>query len=116
MWQVAQNRDLIEDLKPERMEAVRTRLSSDPGIALTCFVTGTTPRDDAARPSDPFFRDMYRLTQGSEVVSPVSDCDRFLRTLVQEQPDVVISSGESHMPTISPTLVFGSGETAGLWR
>jgi len=27
MWQIARNRDLIEDLKPERMEAVRARLS-----------------------------------------------------------------------------------------
>src|SRR2546429_3259658 len=34
MWQIARNRDLIEDLKPERMEAVRARLTSDPEIAL----------------------------------------------------------------------------------
>jgi hypothetical protein len=108
MWQIARNRDLIEDLKPERMEAVRARLSSDPEIALTCFGTGTMPRDDTTRPSDPFLRDMYHLTQGSEVVSPVvADCDRFLRALVQERPDLVIRSGESHMPTISPTLNDG---------
>ena len=108
MWQVARNRDLIDDLKPERMEAVRARLSLDPEIALTCFVTGTMPRDDATRPSDPFFRDMYHLTQGSEAVSPaVSDCDRFLRTLVQEHPDLVIRSEEGKMPPISPTLNDG---------
>jgi hypothetical protein len=108
LWQVARNRDLIEDLKPEKMEAVRARLTSDPEIALTCFVTGTMPRDDAKRASDPFFKDLYRLTQGPEAVSPVIlECDRFLRTLVQEQPDLVIRSGESHMPTISPTLNDG---------
>src|SRR5207245_474122 len=95
-------------LKPERMEAVRDRLSPDPEIALTCFVTGTMPRDDSARPSDPFFKDMYRLAQGSESVSPVVlECDRFLRTLVQEHPDLVIRSGESHMSAISPTLNDG---------
>ncbi len=108
MWQVAQNRDLIEDLKPERMEAVRARLSSDPEIALTCFVTGTAPQDDGTRPSDPFFKDMYRLTQGLEVVSPiVLECDRFLRTLAQEQPDLVIRSGQSNMPAVSPKLNDG---------
>ncbi len=108
MWQIAQSRDLIEDLKPERMEAVRARLSSDPEVALTCFVTGTMPRDDAPRPSDPFFRDMYRLTQGSEAVTPiVSECDRFLRTVVQEHPDLVIRSGESNLPATSPTLNDG---------
>jgi pimeloyl-ACP methyl ester carboxylesterase len=108
MWQVARNRDLIDDLKPERMEAVRARLSSDPDIALTCFVAGTAPRDDSTRPSDPFFRDMYRLTQGSEAVTPVVlECDRFLRTLVQEHPDLVIRSPEGRTPTISPTLNDG---------
>jgi len=108
MWQVAQNRDLIEDLKADRMEAVRARLSSDPEIALTCFATGTMPREDSTRPSDPFFKDMYRLTQGSEAASlAVTDCDRFLRTLVQEHPDLVIRNGESKMPAISPTLNDG---------
>src|SRR6266849_966397 len=96
MWQVARNRDLIEDLKPERMEAVRARLSSDPEIALTCFVTGTTPRADSTRPSDPFFRDMYRLTQGSEAVSPAaSDCDRFLRTLACVLGALTLALGRS---------------------
>src|SRR4029077_13638453 len=74
----------------------------------TCFVTGTMPRDDATRPSDPFFRDMYRLTRGSEVVSRVvQDCDRFLRTLVQEKPGLVIRSAESNMPIVAPTLNDG---------
>src|SRR3989441_6942662 len=108
MWQIARNRDLIEDLKPERMEAVRARPTSDPQIALTCFVNGTMPRDDATSPSDPFFRDMYRLTQGSESVSSVvQECDGLLRTIVQEQPDLVIRSRQSHMPTISSTLNDG---------
>jgi pimeloyl-ACP methyl ester carboxylesterase len=108
MWQVAQNRELIDDLTPRSMEAVRARLSPDPEIALTCFVTGTTPRDDAIRPSDPFFRDMYRLTQGSEVVSPVAQrCDRLLRTVVQEQPNLVIRSQQGKMPPVSPTLNDG---------
>ena len=108
MWQVARNRDLIEDLKPARMEAVRARLSSDAEIALRCFVTGTTPRDDAIRPSDPFFRDMYQLTQEPEPVSGVvRECDRLLRAIVQEQPDVVIRSAKSNMPVASPQLNDG---------
>ncbi len=110
MWQIAVNRDLIEDLRPTKMEEVRARLQpySDPEIALTCFVTGTMPRDDGTHSSDPFFQDMYGLTQGSDAVSPeVQRCDGFLRTLVQEHPDLVIRSGESQMPTISPTLNDG---------
>src|SRR5205807_7478858 len=103
MWQVARNRDLIEDLKPERMEAVRARVSSDPEIALTCFVTGTMPRDDPTRPSDPFFRDMYRLTQGSEAVSPVVlECHRFLRTPVQAHPDLVLAAGRGTLRPFRP--------------
>src|SRR3989454_11566476 len=51
---------------------------------------------------------MYRLTQGSEAVSPVVlECDHFLRTLVQEHPDLVIRSGQSNTPAISSTLNDG---------
>ncbi len=108
MLQIAHNRDLIEDLRPERMEAIRGRLESDPGIALTCFVTGTTPRDDRVRPSDPFFKDLYRLTRGSGAVSPaVARCDAFVRTLVQGDPEVVIRSRQSRMPLVAPTLNDG---------
>ncbi len=110
MWQIAVNRDLIEDLRPTKMEEVRARLQphSDPEIALICFVTGTMPRDDGTHSSDPFFQDMYGLTQGSDGVSPeVQRCDGFLRTLAQEHPDLVIRSGESEMPAISPTLNDG---------
>jgi len=109
MWQVARSRKLIEDLKPKNMEAARKRLASDPDIALTCFVSGTVPRDDKTRPSDPFFRDMYRLTQGSEEVSPVvAKCGRLLGELVEKpNPELVIRSEESKLPPISPMLNDG---------
>jgi len=108
MWQVARSRKLIDDLKPKNMEAVRKRLAPDPDIALTCFVSGTVPRDDRTRPSDPFFRDMYGLTQGSEDVSPVvAKCSRFLSELVEKHPELVIRSDESKMSTLSPTLNDG---------
>ena len=108
MWQVAMNRDLIEDLKPERMGAVRARLSQDPEIELTCFVTGTVPRDDESRPSDPFFLDMCRMTEGTEPPSPaVVGCERLLRTLVRAQPELVIRSEASAVPLVSTALNDG---------
>jgi pimeloyl-ACP methyl ester carboxylesterase len=108
IWQVARSRKLIEDLKPKDMEAVRKRLAPDPAISLTCFVTGTMPRNDKVRRSDPFFRDMYRLTQGSEGVSPeVERCDHLLCELVEKHPDLVIRGDRSKMPRISPTLNDG---------
>jgi pimeloyl-ACP methyl ester carboxylesterase len=108
MWQVARSRKLIEDLKPKDMEAVRKRLTPDPEIALTCFVTGTVPRDDKTRPSDPFFRDLYGLTQGSEDVSAEAQkCDRLLQELVEKHPELVIRSDGSKLPPISPMLNDG---------
>jgi len=108
MWQVARSRKLIEDLKPRDMEAVRKRLAPDPDIALTCFVTGTMPRSDKTRPSDPFFRDLYGLTEGSAGVSPeVEKCERLLRELLQKDSELVIRSGQSKIPPLSPTLNDG---------
>src|SRR5262249_29539328 len=108
MWQIMMNRDLIDDLRPERMGAVRARLSQDPEIELTCFVTGTPPRDDELRPSDPFFVDMCRLTEGTEAPSPaVTGCEKLLRALVKAQPDLVIRSETSAVPLISATLSDG---------
>jgi len=108
MWQVARSRRLIEDLKPKDMEALRKRLAPDPDIALTCFVTGTLPRNDKTRPSDPFFCDLYRLSEGSPGVSPeVERCERLLRELIQKDPKLVICSDQSKIPPLSPTLNDG---------
>jgi pimeloyl-ACP methyl ester carboxylesterase len=108
VWQAIQHRDLIADLRPANMEDVRARLVPDPLIALTCFVTGTRPRHDSDRPSDPLFVDLYRLTEGSPTVSPaIDDCERFLDELLRDQPDVVIRGSDGKMPAMSVTLNDG---------
>ena len=108
IWQVIQNHELINDLRPENMEALRARLVSDDAIKLRCFVTGTTPRSDKDRPSDPLYADLYRLTEGPETVSQaVLKRTRFLQEQVEKDPKVVISSPMSKMPDISPELNDG---------
>jgi hypothetical protein len=108
MWQVAQNRELIRDLRPEAMQEVRARLTHDPRIALTCFVTGTSPRDDGDRPSDPFFRDLHGLTEGPpSVAAEVEGCGRLLRDLLEARPDLVIRRDGARMPDFSPGLNDG---------
>jgi pimeloyl-ACP methyl ester carboxylesterase len=107
-WQVIRNRDLIDDLKPASMERVRARLSPDPNIRLMCFVTSTLPRNDSLRRSDPFFADLYRLTEGSGKVSErVLQCTRFLKEQVQQRPELVIRGHQSEMAGITPTLNDG---------
>jgi hypothetical protein len=108
MWQVAQNRELIAALRPEAMEEVRARLTHDPRIPLTCFVTGTVPQDDGERPSDPFFRDLAQLTRGPEsVAAEVERAGRLLRDLLEARPDLVIRHDDAQMPDLVPGLNDG---------
>lgn len=107
LWQVVQCRDLIGDLRPQRMEALRAQLASEPDIPLTCFVTGTKPRS-AGRPSDPLYDDLYELSAGSGTVSGVvSTCADFVATLVDAHPGLVIRGSASLMPQVTPTLNDG---------
>jgi hypothetical protein len=112
-WQVIQNRDLIDDLRPENMESIRSRLDPDPEIKLRCFVTGTAPREDEGRPSDPLFRDLYDLTKGPKNVTPdVLKRSNFLADRVAKSPEQGSSQLAIHnplfeMPEITPQLNDG---------
>ena len=97
--EVAFHRELIADLRPANMEKLRSTLTPEPGIALTCFVTGTELRARRERPSDSFFTDMYDLTKGDGNASAAVDgCRRLLQDLIKGQPDLVIRSDQSRMP------------------
>ena len=97
--EVAFHRELINDLRPANMEKLRSMLTPEPGIALTCFVTGTELRARRGRRSDSFFTDMYELAKGDGRASPAVDgCRRLLQDLVTRQPDLVIRSDRSRMP------------------
>lgn len=61
--QVVQHRELIADLRPAAMEALRLNATPDLEIALSCFVTAAEPRVDIDPPSEPFFVDLYGLTK-----------------------------------------------------
>jgi hypothetical protein len=108
-WQVIQNRDLIDNLSPKHMEHLRGTLKHDPAIRLVCFVTGTQPRTDAFRPSDPLYTDLYALTAGSgkEVSSEVQECARFLEQHVAANPQIVIRNKATVLPPITPELNDG---------
>jgi pimeloyl-ACP methyl ester carboxylesterase len=97
---VAFNRALIDDLRPARMEAVRSVLAPEPEVALTCFVTATEPRDGGDRPSDPFFAHMYGLTAGddAEASAPVQGCARLLDDLIKRRTDLVVCSDRRRLP------------------
>ena len=101
--EVAFHRELIADLRPANMEKLRSTLTPEPGVALTCFVTGTPLRARSERPSDSFFTDMYALTKGDGKASPAVDkCRGLLQDLIKRKPDLVIRSDHSRMPRAMP--------------
>src|SRR5438876_2878436 len=107
--QVAFHRELIGNLRPSYMEGVRATHKAEPGVSLTCFVTGTPLRHDDERPSDSFFTDMDGLTKGDGQASPPVDrCRRLLEDLINTRSDFVIRSPHSQMPaSIDATLNDG---------
>ena len=107
--QVAFHRELIGNLRPSYMEGIRATHKAEPGVSLTCFVTGTPLRADGERPSDSFFSDMYGLTKGDGQASPAVDrCGRLLEDLIRTRPRFVIRSRHSQMPAaIDATLNDG---------
>jgi pimeloyl-ACP methyl ester carboxylesterase len=64
MWE---HRELIEELDPEAMAALRARVTPERRVPLTSFVTVAGLDEDAPVPADPLFRDLYNLTAGGAV-------------------------------------------------
>src|SRR6266404_7056402 len=95
LFQIVQHRELIADLRPANMTRVRATVRPDPAIPLTCFVTGTVPREHG-RQSDPFFRDLYGMTaglrSGATVPALGTNRRRLAETLAGGGDDVIASS------------------------
>jgi pimeloyl-ACP methyl ester carboxylesterase len=102
-WQVIQNRDLVDDLTPRRMEGRRATLAHNPEVRLVCFVTGAHPRTDSARSSDPLYTDIYDLTAGHGKATPaVQRRQRFLAAEVANNPMIVIKN--KRVTTVLPAI------------
>ena len=111
LLQVVRSRDLIGDLRPDRMADVRRDAAPDPRIPVTCFVTATLPRSDAERPSDPFYADIYEMTAAGSVQhrSPaVVRAEARLNDLFAQRRDILIASPTSIAPT-SVDLALNDG-------
>jgi len=59
MWE---HRELIEELDPDAMAALRARVTPERRVPLTSFVTVAGLSEDAPVPADPLFRDLHALT------------------------------------------------------
>lgn len=115
LLQIARNRDLIDDLRPARMEALRARMVPRHDVPLICFVTGTTPRSDKVRPSDPFFCDLYALTRdsGPRPHAEVTQGARMLEDLLTAQPEIaIVSELAQELPEVDPGMNDGVVNTA----
>ena len=80
--QLFEQRDLVTDLQPSKMEERRDRLRPDHTVRITCFATASPPRDDIHPPSDAFYKDMYGLAHdwcGSQIAAPVNQAVKVLR-------------------------------------
>jgi pimeloyl-ACP methyl ester carboxylesterase len=113
VFQILRNRDLIIDLQPHSMAAVRARVSPDARIPLTCFVS-CVPHE-TRRKSDPFFVDLYDMTADGSTRddSPmVAGCRAFLERASTTQPELVIARRPAELRTIDLAINDGIVNTA----
>jgi hypothetical protein len=107
--QLLQHRDLIQDLRPDRMADLQARCKPDPNVParLTCFVTATAPPMRDQPQSDPLYRDLYGLTGGGVSNLPPA-AKETLHVLDQCPADKIIQS------TSAPRLVPGPSSNDGI--
>lgn len=100
LLQVIANRELIGDLKPARMDALRAEVKADATIPVTAIVTGTRPRHGGARPSDPFFVDLYDLTATATAApsAAVEACRARLARALEVEPELLIAARAAEVP------------------
>jgi pimeloyl-ACP methyl ester carboxylesterase len=105
---VLQHRELIQDLRPDRMAELQARCKPDPEVRakLTCFVTATAPPTREAQ-LDPLYRDLYALTAGG-VSTLVPAAKQALRVLELVPSDKLIQSPGG------PPVFMGPGTNDGV--
>ncbi|XXT15500.1 hypothetical protein WME94_35155 [Sorangium sp. So ce429] len=83
LFQLWQNRELIDDLSPVSMARLRRRCRSEGRVPVTCFVTTTLTTDHASREADAFFLELRRLTAEHEPAEAPSPVQASLALLAQ---------------------------------
>ena len=89
---IAFSRALVHDLRPASMAAVRARVTPRADVRVTCFASGTVLADGGARPSEPFFRDLYRMTADGETEAAPEPLRARLRAAAQDPSRVIASA------------------------
>jgi hypothetical protein len=105
---VLQHRELIQDLRPDRMAELQARCKPDFEVQakLTCFVTATAPPTRDSSQSDPLYRDLYTLTAGG-VSSLVPAAKQALRVLELTPADKLIQSPGGAPVAVGPSTNDG---------
>jgi pimeloyl-ACP methyl ester carboxylesterase len=58
VFSVIRHHELLDELTPRAMEALRARVDPDPSAKVACFVTGADVREGGDRESDAFYKEL----------------------------------------------------------
>ncbi len=68
---VMKHHELLDELRPAAMEALRQQVEPDPRARLTCFLSGADAVAGGPRPSDPFYRELVEFCRiGATLTAP----------------------------------------------
>ncbi|AUX47999.1 uncharacterized protein SOCE26_095250 [Sorangium cellulosum] len=123
LYQLWQNRELIDDLSPVSMAQLRQRCRSEGRVPVTCFVTTTLATEQASRDADAFFLELRRLTADHDAAEATSAMHTSLALLTSRAeaaircPDVNVPSfdlGASDGVVNSACQILDPANPAGL--
>lgn len=109
LFSVLRHHELLEELRPEAMAALRARVTADPRIALTCFATGADVQTGPGRASDAFYVELHGFGCDETASEPV----RGNIVRLAEAPDPLwIRSPETLALRVTPDTNDGVVNTA----
>ncbi|WP_437674522.1 esterase/lipase family protein [Sorangium sp. So ce131] len=98
LFQLWQNRDLIDDLSPASMARLRQSCRSEGRVPVTCFVTTTLATEQASRDADAFFLELRRFTAEHGAAEATSSMKASL-ALLTKHADAAIRCPDVDVPS-----------------
>lgn len=85
---VMRHHELLDELKPASMEALRGGAAPGPGARVTCFVTGADATDGPPRSSDPFYKELVGFGHVDDNKPPSAEVQANVAR-IRDQPDAM---------------------------
>ncbi len=109
---ILRHHELLSELKPRSMEALRAGVEPEPHPKITCFVSGADARKGEGRESDPFYAELNGFGHTDDAQVPVGAVLANVEAIRNARAELWISSPTARPFQIEPGTNDGVVNTA----